>query len=63
MNKKDYHDYVIKNGELMTEFEKIYIQSDPIPWNQNEYMGKDYIDIQITICLFESKQIIPKRLV
>ena len=56
MNKKDYQDYVIKDGKLIAEFEKMYIESDSIPWNQNEHMEKEFIDIQIAICLLRKYQ-------
>jgi|TARA_B100000315_G_scaffold178802_1_gene167474 hypothetical protein len=31
----DYHDYVIKDGRLIGEFEQMYKNSRDIPWHQD----------------------------
>lgn len=35
INSKDYHDYVIKNGKLIGEFEQMYVKAERIPWRQD----------------------------
>lgn len=39
--KKDYHDYVIKDGKLIGEFDKMYEDCDN-PWFQIEEAGTSY---------------------
>jgi SAM-dependent methyltransferase len=54
MNKidsADYHDYVIKNGKLIGEFEQMYKKSETIPWHQNEQ--ESWLDIRLTISLLK----------
>ncbi len=36
IDSTDYHDYVIKNGKLIGEFEQMYKNSAGIPWHQDE---------------------------
>ena len=36
MKSSDYHDYVIKNGRFVGEFEEMYKYSDDIPWHQDK---------------------------
>lgn len=36
IDSTDYHDYVIKEGKLIGEFEQMYQKSDGVPWHQNE---------------------------
>lgn len=36
INSNDYHDFVIKNGKLIGEFEQMYKKSAQIPWQQDE---------------------------
>jgi hypothetical protein len=36
IDSKDYHDYVIKGGVLVREFEQMYQNSTNIPWHQDE---------------------------
>jgi SAM-dependent methyltransferase len=43
---KDYHDYVIREGKLIAEFEEMYRNSETIPWHQNEQ--EKWIDIRLT---------------
>ena len=40
----DYHDFVIKEGKLIGEFEQMYQKSATIPWHQDEQEG--WIDVQ-----------------
>lgn len=49
MNKRqstDYHDYVIRDGKLIGEFEAMYRNSVDIPWHQNQQ--DDWIDVRLT---------------
>jgi len=36
INSDDYHDYVIKNGKLIGEFDQMYLKSKNIPWHQDK---------------------------
>lgn len=36
MRSSDYHDYVIKNGKLIGDFEGMYNYSSEIPWHQDQ---------------------------
>lgn len=36
INSKDYHEYIIKNGSLIGEFEQMYAKSEGIPWKQDK---------------------------
>jgi SAM-dependent methyltransferase len=40
MVKNDYHQYVIKNGELVAKFDEMYRECDD-PWNQSLAVGLD----------------------
>ena len=42
----DYHDYVFRNGELVGEFEEMYLNSATIPWHQDEQ--SDWMDVLLT---------------
>lgn len=46
IKSKDYHDYVIKDGKLIAEFEEMYQNSETIPWHQNEQ--ENWIDVRLT---------------
>ncbi len=35
MESKNYRDYVIKNGKLMGDFDKMYKNSEEVPWYQD----------------------------
>jgi methylase of polypeptide subunit release factors len=50
----DYHDYVIKNGKLIGEFEQMYQNSSTIPWHQDEQ--ENWIDVCLTIEFLKKKQ-------
>ena len=47
MNSNDYHDYVIKDGKLLGEFEQMYKNAKNIPWHQDEQ--EDWFDIRLTL--------------
>ena len=42
---KDYHDYVIKNGDFVGKFEDMYQNSSDIPWHQDETANAIFTDI------------------
>lgn len=44
---RDYHDYVIRDGKLICEFEAMYSNSDGVPWHQDEQ--ENWIDVRLTI--------------
>lgn len=54
MKSTDYHDYVIKNGKLLGEFEEMYKNSDSIPWHQDEQ--EKWIDVLLTKQIFNNKK-------
>ncbi len=43
----DYHDFVIKNGKLIGEFDQMYKQSNQIPWHQDEQ--GNWLDVRLCI--------------
>ena len=47
INSNDYHNFVIKDGKLVAEFEQMYKKSKEIPWHQNEM--ENWLDIKTTI--------------
>lgn len=47
INSTDYHDFVIKNGKLVGEFEQMYQKSKNVPWHQNEQ--ENWLDIRLTV--------------
>ena len=51
MNSDDYHDFVIKNGKLIGEFDQMYKMSKDIPWHQDKQ--EDWLDIRLTIELLK----------
>ncbi|HEY0666716.1 MAG TPA: class I SAM-dependent methyltransferase [Sphingobacteriaceae bacterium] len=54
IESSDYHDYVIKNGKLIGEFEQMYENSATIPWHQDEQ--ENWIDVLLTIAFLKSKK-------
>lgn len=46
MPSDDYHDYVIRNGKLIGDFESMYRYSREIPWHQDKQ--DDWIDVRLT---------------
>jgi len=46
-HSKDYHDYVIRDGRLIGEFEAMYRHSEGVPWHQDEQ--RDWLDVRLTI--------------
>lgn len=51
IDSSDYHDYVIKNGKLIGEFEQMYQKSENIPWHQNSQ--QNWLDIRLTVELLK----------
>jgi methylase of polypeptide subunit release factors len=49
----DYHDYVIKNGKLIGEFEQMYQNSSTIPLHQDEQ--ENWIDVCLTLEFLKRK--------
>lgn len=47
INSSDYHDFVIKRGTLIGEFDQMYKKSSQVPWHQDEQ--ENWIDIRLTI--------------
>ena len=43
----DYHDYSLKDGHLIGEFEQMYKNSCDIPWHQDTQ--EDWLDVQLSI--------------
>ena len=51
INSDDYHEYVIKDGKLIGEFDQMYRKSENIPWHQDEQ--ENWLDISLTIELLK----------
>ena len=51
INSDDYHEYVIKDGELIGEFDQMYRKSGNIPWHQDEQ--ENWLDIRLAIELLK----------
>jgi len=51
INSDDYHDYVIKNGKLIGEFDQMYRKSPNTPWHQDEQ--ENWLDVGLTIELLK----------
>ena len=51
INSDDYHEYVIKDGKLIGEFDQMYCKSQNIPWHQDEQ--ENWLDIRLTIELLK----------
>ena len=49
IHSDDYHDFVIKDGKILGEFEQMYRKVKNVPWHQNEQEG--WIDINLAINL------------
>jgi SAM-dependent methyltransferase len=47
--RRDYHDYVFKDGKLVGEFEEMYKHSADVPWHQDEV--KAFPDIPVSKAL------------
>jgi SAM-dependent methyltransferase len=47
MNPTDYHDYVIKDGKLIGDFEGMYQNSIEIPWHQNRERLSDTLLMEL----------------
>lgn len=46
INSTDYHDYVIRDGKLIAQFEQMYKNASDIPWRQNQQ--ESWIDVRLT---------------
>lgn len=44
---RDYHDYVFRDGKLVSEFDAMYRHSDSVPWHQDEQAG--WLDVRLTL--------------
>ncbi|MBN2523986.1 MAG: class I SAM-dependent methyltransferase [Bacteroidales bacterium] len=53
---KDYHYYVIKNGNFIGKFEGMYQNSSDIPWPQDETANGIFTDIDLIILKHFQKQ-------
>lgn len=51
IKSNDYHDFVIKDGKLIGEFEQMYEKSDSIPWHQDEQ--DDWLDVRLALELLK----------
>lgn len=49
MPSSDYHDYVIKDGKLIGEFDAMYRNADDIPWHQDETANAVFSDLDVAI--------------
>ena len=47
----DYHDFVIRDGRLIGEFDQMYKKSRQVPWHQDEQ--ETWLDIRLTIDLLQ----------
>lgn len=47
ISSDDYHDFVIKDGTLIGEFEQMYQKSKDIPWHQDKQ--ENWLDIRLAI--------------
>jgi SAM-dependent methyltransferase len=47
----DYHDYVIKDGRLIGDFEGMYRHSSEVPWHQDQQTNA--IDLKMTIAMLK----------
>ena len=45
-HSKDYHDYVIRDGRLIGEFEAMYRHAEGVPWHQDEQAS--WMDVRLT---------------
>lgn len=43
----NYHDYVIRDGKLIGEFEAMYQHASGVPWHQDEQDG--WVDVRLTV--------------
>ena len=47
INSTDFHDFVIKDGMLIGEFEQMYKKSKDVPWNQDKQ--ENWLDVRLAI--------------
>jgi len=53
INSPNYHDYVIKGGKLIGEFEQMYQKAAGTPWHQDEQ--ENWLDVRLTVELLREK--------
>jgi len=51
IDSSDYHDYVIKDGRLVGEFDQMYKNATDVPWHQDSQ--KDWLDVKIACDLLK----------
>tara|TARA_B100000315_G_C14495509_1_gene549752 strand:+ start:64 stop:747 length:684 start_codon:yes stop_codon:yes gene_type:complete len=51
INSDDYHDFVIKDGNLIGEYEQMYQKSKNVPWDQ--HIQEDWLDVRVTLELLK----------
>jgi hypothetical protein len=56
MESKNYRDYVIKNGKLMGDFDKMYKNSEEVPWYQDETAFALFTEIDLSIINYYHKK-------
>ncbi len=55
MNSLNYRDYVIKNGKLVGEFDKMYQNSQEVPWHQDKTAFTLFTEIDLSIIKYYNK--------
>ena len=53
-HSKDYHDFVIKDGKLVGEFDQMYRKSETIPWHQDKEAFVVYSNIVLELVKIKS---------
>lgn len=51
IHSTDYHDFVIKDGKLIGEFEQMYQKTSNVPWHQD--LQAEWLDVRLTIELLK----------
>jgi SAM-dependent methyltransferase len=49
IDSTDYHDYVIKNGQLIGEFDQMYRKAKDVPWHQDD--ARSRLDCQLAAAM------------
>ena len=47
IESRDYHDFVIKDGKLIGEFEQMYRKSEEVPWHQD--LDGNRLDVRLVV--------------
>lgn len=58
INSPDYHDFVIKDGRLIGEFEQMYRKVANAPWHQDKQ--ENWIDVRLTVELLRGTGVIER---